>query len=158
MDKQLLNTSLGIVVLLAVVVSVVFVTKTSGGVASAAPARQAVSGYLQTKMVAASGTQGTITQDDLLKGTTQDQISMASPKSTSYTATFKDVTESGTLVLRDKGQFFPDGSFTETGTVDPTASTGKFAGASGQLTFKGSTSDGVHFTAGVSGEILVAGQ
>ncbi|HEY4388150.1 MAG TPA: hypothetical protein VGN34_27190 [Ktedonobacteraceae bacterium] len=154
-NKRLWSAIFGVVVL---VVAVVLVTRMSGEVAAAAPAPQTVHGYLQTQVVAAGETQGTITQGGWLNGTTQDQISVTSLTGTSYTATFQDVTKSGTLVLQDQGQFFSDGSFTESGTVDATASTGRFAGASGRLTFQGSTSDGVHFTATVSGEIVVAGE
>jgi hypothetical protein len=57
------------------------------------------------------------------------------------------------MYLQDNGQSFSDGTFVEYGTVDGKASTGRFFGATGSLTFNGSTSDGVHFTATISGEI-----
>jgi hypothetical protein len=139
----------------ALIAVAAFVIGSSAGNVSAAAAGQPVYGYLQTQAVAPGQTQGTITQGDLLNGATQDQITVTASTSTvtTYTATFQDTTKNGTLVLQDNGQSFSDGTFVEYGTVDGKASTGRFFGATGSITFNGSTSDGVHFTATISGEI-----
>jgi hypothetical protein len=134
-----------------------YVVGTSEGVAAAAPVGQQVHGYLQTQVIAPSETLGTITHGGLLNGTTQDQISFNTSTGTvTYTATFMDVTEDGVLVTQDTGQSFSDGTFVEHGIVDGKASTGKFVGASGWLTFGGTSIDEIHYTATVSGEIYGA--
>ena len=111
-----------------------------------------VHGTLRTQVVAAGETRGTITQGGPLNGTTQDQITSFNSSTGTYTALFQDTTENGTLVTQDNGQFM-NGHFVENGAVDGSASTGGFVGATGSLTFSGSTTDGIHFTATVTGVI-----
>lgn len=153
MNKRMLGNMLGAVLIAAFA----FVMGTSESMAATTATCQQVHGYLQTQVVAPDETQGTITQGGLLNGTTQDQISFTSSTGTGpYTATFQDMTENGTIVTHDNGQFFSNGTFVESGTIDGKISTGGFAGAAGFLTFKGSTTDGVHFTAQVSGEVCGA--
>jgi hypothetical protein len=114
-----------------------------------------VHGTLRTQVVAAGETRGTITQGGLLNGTTQDQITSSNSSTGTYTALFQDTTEKGTLATKDNGQFSPNGLFVENGAVDGSASTGGFVGATGSLTFSGSTTDGIHFTAKVTGVICM---
>jgi len=114
-----------------------------------------VHGTLRTQVVAAGETRGTITQGGPLNGTTQDQITSFNSSTGTYTALFQDTTENGTLATRDNGQFSPNGPFVENGVVDGSASTGGFVGATGSLTFSGSTPDGIHFTATVTGVICI---
>ena len=152
MNKRMFGSVLGA----SLIAVSTFVMGTSGQVAAADSNCQQVHGYLQTQVVAPDQTQGTITQGGQLNGTTQDQIVFNPSTGTStatYTATFQDTTESGTIVLRDNGVFFSNGDFAEYGTIDGKASTGAFAGATGLLTFIGSTSDGIHFTATVNGKV-----
>jgi hypothetical protein len=145
-------------VLVAVLITVsALVMGTSKGVAAAESTCQQVHGYLQTQVIAPGETQGTITQSELLDGTTHDHINLNSVTAAgTYTATFQDTTGDGTLVTQDNGQIFSNGTFVEYGTVDGTASTGRFAGATGSLTFNGSTTDEIHYTATVSGQICGA--
>lgn len=112
-----------------------------------------VHGTLTTQVVSAGLTQGTVTQRGRLKGTTQDQISSFNASAGTYTATFQDMTKHGTLITNDTGQSFSNGTFVENGTVDGAASTGRFAGATGSISFNGSSTDGVHFTAHITGKI-----
>lgn len=152
----MLNKRLFRSVLVAMVIVVfAFAMGTSESMAAAMPTCQQLHGNLQTQVIGAGETQGTITHGGLLNGTTHDHITVTSTTSsaTTYTATFQDTTDSGTIVTQDIGQFYPDGTFVEHGTIDENASTGRFAGATGSLTFIGSSTDGVHFTASVSGEI-----
>lgn len=141
-------------VLVAMIIAVAtFVIGASKSATAAASTCQQVHGYLQTQVVATGETQGTITQGGQLNGSTQDHIFNFDASTGTYTATFQDAAEDGILVIQDNGQSFSDGTFVEQGTVDGKASTGGFAGGTGSLTFHGSTTDGVHFTATVSGEI-----
>ena len=101
-----------------------------------------------------TGFSGTITKGGVLNGTTADVFTLESGEVVfTYNATFGDSTRNGVLQTDDSGAILPGGILSESGTVDPAASTGGFAGARGSLSFSGSTTDYVHFTASVSGLI-----
>ena len=151
-----------VIAAMLIAASVVFVGVRQKAAADTLTCHQ-VQGYLTAQVVSSSPleTQGTLTQASRLNGTTQDQFTTINSTGTTYTATFQDTTENGTLVTQDKGQLSASNgiiTFTENGTVDANASTGGFAGGSGSLTFSGSSTDGgATFTATVTGQICQTG-
>lgn len=87
-------------------------------------------------------TSGTI-DDGVLRGTTSfgSQIIDAAGD---YVGETTIVTKHGTVTLEDVGTLNPDGTFTDHATV--AGGTGRFAGATGALVFRGhELADGVHF-------------
>lgn len=108
-------------------------------------------------------TSGTITQGGRLNGTTQALFTSAltptpDPSSLSYTDDFTVTSSTGVLKARNVGIFdVAVGLFSEIARIDPSASTGRFAGATGVLYINGMTTDGgATFQAEITGEICIA--
>lgn len=108
-------------------------------------------------------TSGTITQGGKLNGATQAVFTSAltptpDPNTFSYTDDFTVTTNGGVLKTRNVSLFdVVTGSFSEIARIDPNASTGDFAGATGVLYINGKTTDGgATFQAEISGEICFA--
>ena len=108
-------------------------------------------------------TSGAITQGGRLNGTTQALFTSAltptpDPSTVSYTDDFTVTAHGGVLKARNVGIFdFGAGLFTEIARIDPAASTGRFAGATGVLYVNGTTTDGgATFQAQVTGEVCFA--
>ena len=108
-------------------------------------------------------TSGAITQGGRLNGTTQALFTSAltpTPDATtfSYTDNFTVTSNGGVLKTRNVGIL--DGAaglFTEFARIDPSTSTGRFAGATGVLYVNGATTDnGATFKAEIAGEICFA--
>lgn len=111
-------------------------------------------------------TSGTITQGGKLNGTTKATFSSApiptpDAGTVSYIDNFSVTTHRGVLAtsnvaIYDTGR----GLFSEIARIDPNASTGDFAGATGALFINGLTTDsGATFQAGIEGEIcFISGQ
>ena len=105
-------------------------------------------------------TSGAITQGGKLNGTTQAVFTSAltpTPDATtlSYTDNFAVTSNGGVLKTRNVGIFdVATGLFTEFARIDASASTGRFAGATGVLYVNGRTSDnGATFKAEIMGNI-----
>jgi hypothetical protein len=108
-------------------------------------------------------TSGTITQSGKLHGTTQAVFTSAltptaDPNTFSYTDDFNVTTNRGILRTHNVGLFdVATGLFSEIAWIDPNASTGDFAGATGVLYINGKTTDGgATFQAEITGEICSA--
>lgn len=111
----------------------------------------------------ANGTTGRITQGGILNGRTQliytsGVLPTPDPNTVSYTTDFTVTTNRGVLKTHNVGVFdFALGSFTEIARIDPNASFGRFAGATGVLFTSGNTPDGgATFRSKISGEICLA--
>ncbi|NTU82293.1 MAG: hypothetical protein HGA45_23425 [Chloroflexales bacterium] len=105
-------------------------------------------------------TSGTITQGGKLNGTTHAVFTSgltATPDANtfSYTDDFTVTTNKGVLKTHNIGIFDVGlGLFSEIARIDPNASTGAFAGATGVLYINGTTTDGgATFQAEITGEI-----
>ena len=116
-----------------------------------------------TLVVANNGngtTSGTITQGGKLNGSTQAVFTSAftptpDVNTISYTDDFTVTTDKGVLTAHNVGVFdVVLGLFSEIARIDPSASTGAFAGATGVLYISGTTSDGgATFQAEITGKI-----
>ncbi len=111
----------------------------------------------------ANGTTGKITHGGILNGTTQlvytsGVLPTPDPNSVSYTTDFTVTTNRGVLKTHNVGIFdFATGSFTEIARIDPNASSGRFAGATGVLFTSGKTTDGgATYQSRITGEICLA--
>lgn len=107
-------------------------------------------------------TSGTITQGGKLNGSTHALFTSGStptpdPSTFSYTDDFAVTTSKGVLKARNVGLFeVSAGLFTEIARIDPSTSTGRFAGATGVLYINGTTTDGgATFEAEITGEVCV---
>ncbi|MCM3869407.1 MAG: hypothetical protein ND895_01750 [Pyrinomonadaceae bacterium] len=110
-----------------------------------------------------TGTTGRITNGGILNGRTQllytsGVLPTPDPTSVSYTTDFTVTTNRGILKTHNAGIFeFAAGVFTEIARIDPNASTGRFAGATGVLFTSGKTPDGgATFRSKISGEVCLA--
>ena len=110
-----------------------------------------------------NGTTGRITNGGILNGRTQlfytsGVLATPDPTSVSYTTDFTVTTNRGVLKTHNVGVFdFALGSFTEIARIDPNASFGRFAGATGVLFTSGKTTDGgATFRSKISGEVCLA--
>jgi len=108
-------------------------------------------------------TSGTIRHGGKLNGTTRAVFTSAltstpNPNAFSYTDQFSITTDRGVLRASNVGLFVVGGGlFSEIAIIDPGASTGSFAAATGVLYINGKTSDGgATFTAEITGEFCVA--
>lgn len=108
-------------------------------------------------------TSGTITQGGSLNGTTQAAFTSAfTPTPDANTFSFTDdltvTTNRGVLATHNVGIFdVATGLFSAINRIDPSASTGDFAGATGALYINGKTSDGgATFEAEITGNICIA--
>ncbi len=108
-------------------------------------------------------TSGTITQGGRLNGTTQagfpnNFTPTPDPTTFSFTDELTITTNKGVLVTHNVGIFdFATGLFSAIDRIDPNASTGDFAGATGVLYINGKTTDGgATFQAEITGEICYA--
>jgi hypothetical protein len=111
----------------------------------------------------ANGTTGRITRGGILNGTTQlvytsGVLPTPHPTTISYTTDFTVTTNRGVLKTHNAGIFeLETGSFTEIARIDPNASSGTFAGATGVLFTSGKTADGgATFESRITGEICLA--
>jgi hypothetical protein len=109
------------------------------------------------------GTTGRITNGGILNGRTQlfftsDVLPTPDPTTISYTTDFTVTTNRGVLKTHNVGIFdFATGLFSEIARIDPNASTGVFARATGSLFTSGKTTDGgATFRSKISGEICLA--
>ena len=109
------------------------------------------------------GGSGTITQGGILNGTTQAVFTSAfsptpNPTTFSFTDDLTITTDKGVLKTHNVGIFsVAAGVFSAIDRIDPTASTGDFAGATGVLYINGKTPDGgVTIQAEITGEICFA--
>ena len=139
-----------------------FVALTTG--LSSSPSVQALSDCQTVKAhnsgVIAVG--GTITQGGKLNGTNQGVPTSAftptpDPHTFSFTDDFTDTTDKG--VLKTHNVTLVDtanGVVTAIARIDPNASTGDFAGATGVLYFNAKSTDGVTFQEEITGEICFA--
>ncbi len=110
-----------------------------------------------------NGTTGRITNGGILNGTTQliftsGVLATPDPTTISYTDDFTVTTNRGVLKTHNVGIFdFATGLFTEIARIDPNASSGRFAGATGVLFTSGKTTDGgATFQSHITGEICLA--
>lgn len=108
-------------------------------------------------------TSGTITQGGKLNGTTQAVFTSAftptpDPSTFSFTDDLSLTTNKGVLKTHNVGVFdTAAGLFSAVNRIDPNASTGDFAGATGVLYVNGKTTDGgATFQAEITGEICLA--
>ena len=108
-------------------------------------------------------TSGTITKGGRLNGTTQAIFTSAltptlDPSTFSFTDDLTVTTNKGVLVTHNVGIFdVVKGLFSAINRIDPNASTGEFAGATGVLYINGKTTDGgATFQAEITGEICFA--
>jgi hypothetical protein len=108
-------------------------------------------------------TSGTITQGGRLNGATQAIFTSAftptpDPNTFSFTDDLTVTTHKGVLKTHNVGIFDgATGLFSAINRIDPTASTGDFAGATGMLYINGKTTDGgATFEAEITGEICFA--
>jgi len=108
-------------------------------------------------------TSGTIRHGGKLNGTTRAVFTSAltstpNPSAFSYTDDFSITTDRGVLKAHNVGLFMvSNGLFTEIAVIDPSASTGGFAGATGAIYINGKTSDGgATFKAEITGEFCIA--
>ena len=111
----------------------------------------------------ANGTAGRITNGGILNGTTQliytsGVLPTPDPTTISYTTDFTVTTNGGVLKTHNAGIFEVDtGTFSEIARIDPSASSGRFAGATGVLFTSGKTTDGAAtFESRITGEICLA--
>ncbi len=107
-------------------------------------------------------TSGTITQGGRLNGSTQALFTSAltptpDPSTFSYTDDYAVTSSKGVLKARNVGLFeVAAGLFSEIARIDPSTSTGRFAGATGVLYINGTTPDGgATFEAEITGEVCV---
>ena len=110
-----------------------------------------------------NGTTGRITRGGILNGTTElvftsGVLPTPDPTTVSYTDDFTIRTNRGILRTHDVGIFdFATGLGTAINRIDPNASTGRFAGATGVLFISGKTTDGgATFESRITGEICLA--
>lgn len=110
-----------------------------------------------------AGTTGTITKGGILNGTTQlfytsGILPTPDPTAFSYTTDVTITTNQGQLKTSNVGVFGPGtGLFSEIGRINPSTSTGRFAGATGVLFTSGKTTDGgATFQSIITGEICLA--
>ena len=108
-------------------------------------------------------TSGTITQGGRLNATTQAAFTSSftptpEPSTFSFTDDLTLTTINGVLRTHNVGIFnVATGVFSAINRIDPNASTGDFAGATGVLYINGKTADGgATFQAEISGEICFA--
>ena len=108
-------------------------------------------------------TSGIITQGGRLNGTTQANFTSAfTPTPDATTFSFTDdltlTTNKGDLKTHNVGVFdVATGLFSAVNRIDPSASTGDFAGATGVVYISGKTTDGgATFQAEITGEICFA--
>jgi hypothetical protein len=108
-------------------------------------------------------TSGTVTHGGKLNGTTRAVFTSAltstpNPSAFSYTDEFSITTDRGVLKAHNTGLFVVDkGLFSEIAVIDPGASTGRFAAATGVLYINGNTKDGgASFNAQIGGEVCGA--
>jgi hypothetical protein len=134
----------------------------STSVQSASRPCRSVEGKL-SEVSSANGTTGRITHGGILNGRTQliytsGVLPTPDPNSVSYTTDFTVTTIRGVLKTHNAGIFeFANGVFTEIARIDPNASFGRFAGATGVLFTSGKTTDGgATFRSKISGEICLA--
>jgi hypothetical protein len=111
----------------------------------------------------ASGTTGRITNGGILNGSTQlfftsGALPTPDPVTVSYTDDFTVTTNRGVLTTHNIGIFdFEIGFFSEIARIDPNASSGIFAGATGVLFTNGKTTDGgATFESNITGQICLA--
>lgn len=111
----------------------------------------------------ANGTMGRITNGGILNGTselvyTSGVLPTPDPTTISYTTDFTVTTHRGVLKTHNVGIFdFAIGFFSEIARIDPNASSGRFAGATGVLFTSGKTTDGAAtFLSRIIGEICLA--
>ena len=108
-------------------------------------------------------TSGTLTQGGKLNGTTQAVFTSAftptpDPNTFSFTDDLTVTTNKGVLQTHNVSLFdVANGVFSAIARIDPNASTGDFAGATGVLYVNGKTTDGgATFQAEMTGEICFA--
>ena len=111
----------------------------------------------------ATGTTGRITNGGILNGTSQlvytsGVLPTPDPTTISYTTDFTVTTNRGVLKTHNAGIFEVDtGTFSEIARIDPSASSGIFAGATGVLFTSGKTTDGAAtFESRITGQICLA--
>ncbi len=131
---------------------------------SLAPSAVAVSDCKKVKgNLSGGGGSGTITQGGILNGTTQAIFTSAftptpDPTTFSFTDDLTVTTDKGVLKTHNVAIFdVATGVFSAIDRIDPNASTGDFAGATGVLYINGKTPDGgATIRAEITGEICFA--
>ncbi len=134
------------------------------GLFSLPPLASAVSDCKQVKAnLSGGGGSGTITQGGRLNGTTQAIFTSAftptpDPTTFSFTDDLTVTTDKGVLKTHNVAVFdVARGVFSAIDRIDPNASTGDFAGATGVLYINGKTPDGgATIQAEITGEICFA--
>ena len=131
--------------------------------ASAVSDCQKAKGHLSDVNNGNGTTSGTITQGGRLNGTTQAVFTSPftltpDPTTFSFTDDLTVTTNKGVLKTHNVGIFdVATGLFSIIARIDPNASTGDFAGATGVLYINGKTTDGgATFQAEITGEICFA--
>lgn len=119
-----------------------------------------VKGNLFVAANADGTTSGATTQAGKLNGVTHAVFTSITPSADDpatllYTSDFSITTNKGVLKAHNVGSFITTlGVFHETTQIDPDASTGRFAGATGVLSISGTTADGgATFQATITGNI-----
>ncbi|MBA2702798.1 MAG: hypothetical protein H0U60_02985 [Blastocatellia bacterium] len=126
--------------------------------------KQAKGNWFDTFNPTTGGTIGTITNAGVLNGTTETVYDPAfvftpDPNVFAYIAQATFTTNQGLLKTNNVYIYnFVTGLWIAMGSIDPNASTGRFAGATGVLYFNGTTVGGFpeSYPAGISGDICFA--
>ncbi len=157
-----MNFKIRILATFALVVLTIGLFSSSRSVSAASNCQKA-KGNLSVVNNGNGTTSGTITQGGKLNGTTQAVFTSAftptpDPNTFSFTDDLSTTTNKGVLRTHNVGVFdTATGLFSAINRIDPNASTGDFAGATGVLYINGKTTDGgATFQAEITGEICFA--
>jgi hypothetical protein len=93
-------------------------------------------GVIKDVFVSPNEARGTWAHGGWFDGATDVLFTSFDPVTGAYTDDWTVTNSHGVLVGHDSGTLFPDGSAVEVGNADPAASTGRYAGATGTLTFR----------------------
>jgi hypothetical protein len=109
---------------------------------TAAPSCHDVTGTLTNQGVSPTELKGTLTGDPWLFGASH-VVNLKTDPATHVSTSYATVTnEFGVLAGNDTGTPQPDGSAQDVWTMDPGASTGRYAGATGSVTFRNGDASG----------------
>ena len=158
-----MNLKLRTLATLALVALTIGLFSSSQSVLADRDCHQKANGNLSVVNNGDGTTSGTITQGGRLNGTTQAVFTSAftptpDPNTVSFTDDLSVMNRKGVLKTHNVGIFDQaTGLFSAINRIDPNASTGGFAGATGVLYINGKTTDGgATFQAEITGEICFA--
>jgi hypothetical protein len=93
-------------------------------------------GVIMNVFVSPTELRGTWSHGGWFDGATDVLFTSFDPATGAYTDLWTVTNRHGVLVGHDSGTLFADGSAVEVGSPDPAASSGRYAGAKGTLTFR----------------------